>query len=95
MKPIQDISGAWSEEANAWVSEILELTGDTYLEVSLPTKGRLVIKKSESIDGPYPKALITPWVGPEFRIRLYGTTEQRYIKVAITETPNRIQFANI
>lgn len=95
MKPIQDISGAWSEEANAWVSEILELTGDTYLEVSLPTKGRLVIKKSESIDGPYPKALITPWTGPEFRIRLYGTTEQRYIKVAITETPNRIQFANI
>ena len=95
MKPIQDISGAWSEEANAWVSEILEITGDTYLEVSLPTKGRLVIKKSESIDGPYPKALITPWTGPEFRIRLYGTTEQRYIKVAITETPNRIQFANI
>jgi len=95
MKPIQDISGAWSEEANAWVSEILELTGDTYLEVSLPTKGRLVIKKSESIDGPYPKALITPWTGPEFRIRLYGTTERRYIKVAITETPNRIQFANI
>lgn len=95
MKPIQDISGAWSEEANAWVSEILELTGDTYLEVSLPTKGRLVIKKSESIDGPFPKALITPWAGPEFRIRLYGTTEQRFIKVAITETPNRIQFANI
>lgn len=95
MKEITTIQGAWSDEANAWVSEILELTGDTYLEVSLPTKGRLVIKKSESIDGPYPKALITPWTGPEFRIRLYGTTERRYIKVAITETPNRIQFANI
>ena len=95
MKPITTIQGAWSDEANGWVSEDLELTGDAWLEVTLPHKGRLVIKKAEQIDWPYPKALITPWCGPKFRIRLYGSTEHRYIKVVTTETPTRIQLANI
>lgn len=70
MKPIQTISGSWSDAANGWVSDIIALTGDAYLEVTLPHKGRLVIKKSESPDGPWPKSLITPWTGPDFRIRL-------------------------
>ena len=49
MKPIVTINGAWSEQANAWVSETLCLTGDCWLEVELPSKGRLVIKKSEKV----------------------------------------------
>lgn len=64
------IDGAYSTEANGWVSELITLTGDTYLEVTLPSKGRIVIKKSETPDGPFPKALITPWAGPDFRIRI-------------------------
>ena len=48
MKPIETINGAWSEQENAWVSETLCLTGDCWLEVTLPTKGRMVIKKSET-----------------------------------------------
>lgn len=64
------IDGAYSTEANGWVSELITLTGDTYLEVTLPSKGRLVIKKSETPDGPFQKALITPWAGPDFRIRI-------------------------
>lgn len=95
MKEITTIHGAWSDEANAWVSEIVELTGDSWLEVTLPEKGRLVIKKSESIDGPWPKALISSWTGPDFRIRLYGTTENRYIQIHLTEEPTTIQLANI
>jgi len=106
MKEITTIHGAWSDEANGWVSETLELTGDAWLEVELPAKGRLVIKKAETIDGPYPKALITKWAGPKFRIRLiHGTYTgkldegvgelNRYIRIITTETPNTIQYANI
>ena len=95
MKPITTINGAWSEQANAWVSETLCLTGDSWLEVELPSKGRLVIKKSETANGPWPKALITPWSGPKFRIRVHGSTEARYIQIHLTETPNTIQYANI
>lgn len=92
---IKKIVGAWSEQDNAWVSETLCLTGDCWLEVSLPDKGRLVIKKSETKNGPFPKALITKWGGPKFRIRIYGTTEARYIKICLTDTPTIIQISSI
>lgn len=89
------IGGAWSDDANAWVSEILCLTGDSWLEATLPNKGRLVIKKSETAEGPWPKALISKWGGPEFRIRIHGTTENRYFKIYLTEEPIRLEYANI
>jgi len=102
MKPIQTINGSWSDEANGWVSDTLELTGDAYLEVELPSKGRLVIKKAvpRPVKGgtsafTWPKALITPWSGPQFRIRIYGTTKAAQIKIITTDTPTRIQLANI
>ena len=102
MKSIQTINGSWSDEANGWVSDTLELTGDAYLEVELPSKGRLVIKKAvprHVKDGTsaftWPKALITPWSGPQFRIRIYGTTKAAQIKIITTDTPTRIQLANI
>ena len=106
MKPIYTIQGAWSDDANGWVSEDLEITGDAWLEVELPEKGRLVIKKSETPEGPWPKALITKWAGPSFRIRiLHGRDEvsakvlgighNRYIRIVTTVTPTRIQLANI
>ncbi len=95
MKKTTTITGAYSEEANGWVSDIVELTGDAFLDVELPSKGRIVIKKAEQTGGPYPKALITPWAGPKFRIRLYGCTSARYIKIITTETPNTIKYTNI
>ena len=95
MKEVVTINGAWSDEANGWVSETLELNGDAWLEVELPQKGRLVIKKAEQPEGPWPKALITKWTGPKFRIRMYGATEARFVKIILTETPNTIQYANI
>lgn len=91
---ITPINGAWSEEANAWVSEDWCLTGDCWLEVSMPDKARIVIKKSETLDGPWPKAFVSPWCGPEMRIRIYGSTKYRYVRIYLTETPDRIQFAN-
>lgn len=87
-----NISGAWSEQDNAWVSETLCLSGDSWLEVTIPDKGRLIIKKSESADGPFPKALISKWIGPDFRIRIFGTTENRYIRIYLTDTPTKIQI---
>lgn len=106
MKEIRDIQGAWSDEANGWVSEDLELTGDAWLEVELPHKGRLVIKKSETPDGPWPKVVNTKWAGPKFKLRLLngrdklsakknGTGHSRYIRIITTETPKRIGYANI
>lgn len=91
---ITTINGAWSAEENAWVSETWYLTGDTYLEATLPDKGRMVIEKSETISGPWPKCLKSSWSGPEFRIRIYGSTKYRYIKIFLTDTPTMIQFAN-
>lgn len=91
---ITAINGAWSDEENAWVSEVWCLTGDCWLEISLPDKGRLVIEKAESVDGPWPKAFKSQWCGPEFRIRLYGSTKYRYVRLYLTKTPTMIQFAN-
>ena len=91
---ILTINGAWSAVENAWVSETWCLTGDCWLEVTLPDKGRLVIKKAETNEGPWPKCLISNWSGPEFRIRIYGSTKYRYVKLYLTQTPTRIQFAN-
>ena len=91
---ITTINGAWSDDANAWVSDVLHLTGNCWLEIELEDKGRLVLKKSESETGPFPKALITKWGGPSFRIRVYGSTKYPYIKVCLTDTPTRIQFSN-
>jgi len=103
MKEITTITGAWSDEANGWESEILTLTGDAWLEVALPSKGRIVIKKAEpaspesggTATETWPKALITRWAGPHFRIRLYGSTPARRIKIITTDIPNTIQYANI
>jgi hypothetical protein len=91
---ITPINGAWSEQDNAWVSETWCLTGDCWLEVTIPDKGRLVIKKAETLNGPWPKAMVTPWVGSEFRIRMYGSTKNRYVRLYLTDIPNTIQFAN-
>lgn len=91
---ITAINGAWSEQENAWVSDVWCLTGDCWLEISLPDKGRLVVKKAETMEGPWPKAFKSPWTGPEFRIRMYGSTKYRYVRIYLTETPVRIQFAN-
>lgn len=91
---ITTINGSWSSAANAWVSEDLCLTGDCWLEVVLPDKGRLVVKKSETTEGPWPKCLISPWCGPEMRIRFYGSTKYRYVRLYLTANPDRIQFAN-
>jgi len=91
---ITTINGAWSEQDNAWVSEVLHLTGDCWLEVTLPDKGRLVVKKAENTDGRWPKCFKTPWCGPEMRVRIYGSTKYPYIRIYLTDTPERIQIAS-
>lgn len=95
MRQITTITGSYSEKENGWVSDIVKLTGDVLLDIELPSEGMVVIKKAEKIQGPYPKALITKWSGPKFRIKLYGSTPERYIKIITTETPNTIHYANI
>lgn len=89
---ITQITGSWSDEANAWVSDIVEVKCDSWLEVTLPSKGRLVIKKAETVEGPWPKAMITGWVGPEIRTRIYGSTDGALLKFCLTETPKSIKL---
>lgn len=94
MPQLNTINGSWSSDDNAWVSDTLCLTCDIWLEVVLPDKGRMVIKKSETEDGPWPKALITGWTGPAFRVAVYSSTEYRYVRIYLTETPTRIEYVN-
>lgn len=89
-----DINGAWSSNDDAWVSEAIHLTGDCILDVELQGEGRLVIKKSESEDGPYPKVLISDWGGPKFRIKLFGVTDGKYVKVYTTSVPDLVRITN-
>ena len=91
---ITTIKGAWSEQENAWVSETWCLTGDCWLEVTMPDKGRMVIRKAEALEGPWPICFKTNWTGPEMRIRIYGSTKYRYVRIYLTEEPDMIQFAN-
>lgn len=92
---IKNINGSWNQEENAWVSETLCLTGDCYLDITMSDKARLVIKKAEHIEGPYPKALVTRWVNPRIKIRMYGTTLNRYIRIYLTHTPDTIFLSSI
>lgn len=95
---MRTIQGGWSDEDNGWVSEVIEMTGDAWLEVELPAKGRVVIKKAENMSGPWPKALITKWDGPLFKIRVVHGADRshgRFIKVITTDIPKRIEYANI
>lgn len=89
------ITGAWDDGANAWVSDPIELRYDSWLEISLPSKGRLVIKQANSADGPWPKALTTGWVGPEIRTHIYGSTDGTLLKFCLTDTPKRIELIRI
>ena len=98
MVEVTTVHGQWSDEANGWVSEVVELTGDAWLEVELPAKGMVVIKKAEDISGPWPKALITKWDGPVFKIRvLHGVdgSHGRFIKVITTDVPKSIDIVKI
>ncbi len=89
------INGAWSAQENAWVSETICLTGNSFLNVKLATKGRMILRKSETSDGPWPKVLSSPWTGPDFNIRIFGSTKGRYLKIYLTSTPTEITIANI
>lgn len=92
MGELKTINGAWSEQDNAWVSDTLAMTTDFWLEVELPSQGRVVIKKSNTPDGPWPKILITPWTGPKFEIDVSINEEIRYYRIYTTEPPTRIQL---
>ena len=90
-----NINGSWSKPDNAWVSSVIRLTGDAWLEATLPQKGRIVIKKAETERGPWPKALISKWDGPDFKITLYGSTKCRFIRIYLTTTPTNIQITSV
>lgn len=90
-----DITGDWNEDANAWVSDVVGMNSNAFLEIDLPSKGILVIKKSEKVEGPWPKAMTTKWTGPKIRIRIYGSTTKALLKFCLTSTPTRIQLVRI
>lgn len=94
MKETVKIKGAWDSNENAWVSETLCLTGNSYLEATLPENGRMLIRKAEHKDGPYPTALVSKWER-DFEITIYGTTKGRYVKIYLTTTPKHIQITNV
>lgn len=90
-----EVKGQWSNEEKGWVSETLCIKGNCWLHIILPFRGIVVIKKSESLDGPWPKALVTDWDGEEYGIKIYGSTKNRYIRIYTTEIPKSINIAYI
>lgn len=95
MSQITNISGSWSDRDNAWVSEALQLSDESFLEVEFEQNGIVVIKLSDTQNGPWPKAYISKWRGPKQQVRLYGTTKDRYIKVFLSRIPKSVQLSSI
>lgn len=85
----------YSEAFNAYRSDIIPLTGDCYLTVTLPSRGRLAIRKANSISGPWPVVLMSPHTGPDFEIRIYGETYGKYIRIETTHQPIKAEITPI
>ena len=85
----------FSSTANGYVSPVIELSGDTYLILSLERKGRVAVKKANSPEGPFPKIFVSPVAGPEFRLRLYGETQGKVIQVITTDPVVSCQIHNV
>ena len=83
----------WTEMG--WVSETLKLSGDVVLRCVLKKRGRLCVKKSNDGKGRWPKVLMTPNAGPEFRITVYGETAGKYIQVVTSEEPEVLEVHEI
>lgn len=85
----------YDEGENGWVSEEMVLTGETFLALSLPDRGRVCLRKSNSADGPWPIILMSPHTGPDFRIHLFGQAKGKHIKVLCTDAPVKCSVYNL
>ena len=93
--PIRSIGFSFDEEANSWRSGDIRLTGDCYLSVTLPERGRLAIRKFNSTDAPKPVVLMSPHTGPDFEIRIYGESAGKYIRIETTAQPTKAELTPI
>ena len=82
------------DNANSYSSGPIQLTGDAYLCVTLPTKGRIVIRKSNTGRAPWPIVLASP-IEQDFQIHLYGKTKYKHIIVEATHNPIKATLYNI
>lgn len=87
------VSGAWSEEENAWVSERLSPKGDIYLTVQLPSYGYVTARQRDKATGKAPRCYQSK-EGKAFKLRI-GHSEQSDIQIFTSVTPSVIKYANI
>lgn len=71
---------------NAYTTQPILLTGDAFLTLSLPERGRLAIRKSNTGERPWPIVLMSP-KNKDYQIRIYGQTRGKYIKIQTTHAP--------
>lgn len=79
---------------NAWTAPDITLTGDAVLKLSLPSNGRLAIRKSNTGER-FPIVLMSPWTGPDFYVRIHGETKGKIIRIQTTEMPVKAVLVNI
>lgn len=80
-----NLTFTYSSESNSWTTGVVELTGDCWLRVVLPGKGRLAIR--HLYKGQWPIVLMSPYTGPDFEIRIYGKTMGGQIIIETTRKP--------
>lgn len=82
----------YDEKENGWSSDIVTLTGETFLSLRLPSLGRVCLRKSNTDNGPWPIILMTPWTGPDFRVRLFGQARGKRVKILCTDKPQSCEI---
>lgn len=87
------VNGSWSDSENAWVSEVMEPTGDIWVEVELPSKGYVVIRQIDRETKKAPKCYQSQF-GEEFRLRVFYC-DANNIQIFTSLTPKRIEYANV
>lgn len=85
------MTGKFSVYENGYVNDIT-LTGDVYIEAALEEKGRVALRRL--LDTCSRLIYVSPFTGPDIRLRLYGDTKDVRIRV-VTTCPVSLTVTNV
>lgn len=76
----------FSEYENGYVKDIT-LTGDIYIEAMLSERGRIALRRDSVF-------YVSPWTGPDIRLRVYGETKGSSIRI-VTTCPATLKITRV
>lgn len=80
----------FSQADNAYTTPAMKLSGDMFLTLTLPTNGRLAIRKLND-KGRWPVVLMSK-PADRYEIRIYGQTKNQTIKIQTTHRPSTAEL---